>query len=241
MSAGCPELHELLAHQTRPAGDPERLHLDSCPRCRNRVALYADFTQPASLPAEADLADAERRLGASLRTLRGAAQASPAPDRVPDRLPRATREKQGFLQSLLAPFGNPSPWRLAVAGGGLIVAVALVMIRPWGLGGPDPTGTLRDEGSTRELELKAPSALSDGRIRLAWTPDPEAEAYRVRVLGPDLTEILSRDLTGATALVIERATLPASIPPGTVLGWNVAVLRGGGEIRRSSTGTLRAP
>jgi hypothetical protein len=234
VTAGCPELHELLALQTRPIGDPGRLHLDACPRCRNRVALYADFTQPSSLPAEVDLADAERRLGASLGTRRRAAPAAQ------DRAPRTVREGPGLLHSLLAPFGGLGPWRLAVAGGGLIAAVALVVIHPW-QPASDPTGALRSGGTAEEVELQAPSVLPDGWIRLAWTPDPQAEAYRIRVLGPDLTEILSRDVTGATALVVERGTLPASIPTGTVLGWNVAVLRGGGEIRRSSTGTLRAP
>lgn len=198
--------------------------------------LYTDFESPASTPREADLADAERRLSASLSALRGRA-AEPEGAREPRR--RIQPSRPGPLSGLAGWFTGPRPWRLAV-GGALIAAVAVIVIRPWE---PEstPVSTLRAGSAPASVRLRAAEVLPDGGVRLAWSADPGAEAYHVRVLGPDLTEILSRDVVGATELVVDRSMLPARIPPGTVLGWNVGVIRGGGELKRSPTATLRAP
>jgi hypothetical protein len=230
MTAECPDLATLLDAGRRESGDPDRSHLETCPRCRNRLALYHEFEHPTALPVEADLADAERRLAESLAGL-----ASPSAVRGPLARPRP-EPRGGLFRGIASVLFGPGPWRVALAGGGLLAA-ALIVFRPWQ--GANDAGVLRGSGE-RVPALAAAAPLADGRVHLTWSADPDAEAYRVRVLGPDLVPLLSRDVT-TTSLDVDRSALTGAVAPGTVLGWNVAVLRGGGEIRRSATGTLRAP
>jgi len=227
MTASCPELHELLALESKPPGDAARRHLEECPRCRNRLALYASFLEPGEAPAGADVADAERRLTEALdharRAEAPAASPSPAAGGVAPRRARVS-------------------WRPAWALAGLLLAGAIVLVRAWSLGPPE-TGVLRSAtrapGATATLRLEAPAPLPGGAVRLAWAAQPGADAYEVRVLGPDLALLTRREVAG-TSLELGPDDLAAA-PVGAVLGWKVTALRAGERLAVSTFGTLRRP
>ena len=219
--SGCPELHELLVPEDRrdPAG---RRHVDDCPRCRNRLALYASFVEPGDVPAGADPDDADRRLAGVIDRVRHEEQGGsrmPAPDR-PGRSRRAP-----FILG----------WRPAWALASVLLLGSVVLIRPWEMRPPD-TGALRGNGAAA-LALDAPS-FGASAVRLSWSAVPGADAYEVRVLGPDLAELSRREVSG-TSVEVPLAELGA--PSGSVLGWKVTALRAGERLATSSTGTLRRP
>jgi len=234
MSAPCPELHELLELESRAADDERRRHLDDCPRCRNRVALYASFVEPVIVPAGADVADAERRLAEAFER----AWRAESPDPV---APRETGPARGAGDSAARRGWWAPSWRPAWALAAVLLVGSIVLLRPWDRGPPE-TGALRGApgGAGQDaLRLEVPVRLDGGGLRLSWAAHPEADAYEVRILGPDLAELMRREVTGAS-LELGRDELPAT-PAGAVLGWKVTALRAGARLATSTTGTLRRP
>lgn len=219
------EVHELVA------GDPRLQHLETCPRCRARLAEYRRFLAPGPAPADANLGDAERRLADALEREAGARPNAGATLRP------AT---PGGLRAL---FGAPA-WRpaLGVAAALLLVSVIYLAVeRPFGRG---DRVILRGEshpGAKDGFELALPRPGQAGTLDLRWTPVAGADAYEVRIFDAGLTAVARLTPVSGTSVTLRHADLPPGIESHTSLIWRVAALRAGDEIALSSVGTLQAP
>jgi hypothetical protein len=203
-----------------PADHPVRRHVDDCPRCHALAQTYRAFLE--ATPADGvGLAAARARLDACNE--RAAARAFPVEARAPFRVTSGG----GFRAWM-----RPLP---ALAAALVVVAAAVVM---W----PDRDETSRlrvSDGSADVWRLSA-SPARDGSVTLAWNPIPQADAYEVRIYGPELEELLRLPAADASATV-ERSALPAELPPGSDLTWRVTSLRGGDETATSPPGSFRLP
>lgn len=218
MNRRCPEIEHLAEVMRLPATDPRRRHVDDCPRCRSRAALYQRFLDPGAVPAGADLEDARRRMSAALE--------------------REMRNEAGERRSLfdaLRPLFQPV-WRPAMGLAGAAAAVLLIVRLTGGPGAGDGAFVLRDRATTSRAVpvLLQPVRQADRAIVLRWASAPDADAYQVILFGTDLRE-KARYAAADTFLRVDREQLRA-LPPS--LFWAVAALRGGDEIGRTEPLTL---
>ena len=122
--------------------------------------------------------------------------------------------------------------------GAAVVAIAAVFV--WTSRAPQE-GVLRDDGSqSQPFSLQA--AQVDGQsIHLSWTAMAGADAYQVRLYGPDLNEAYRHPDLAGTSVVIDRSVLSDDLPPNLDLTWRVYALSGGDVIEVSAPGSIRAP
>ncbi len=176
MNDGCFKPDELVDLK---ADDPRRAHLDECPRCRAVMMSFEAFMDPADVPAEAKVADAEARLSAALEQEMGVTRPAPT-------------------------FWTPFRVRtFAAAAAVLIVAVGLSLFG----GGPEVIPAdgpvLRGAGSPAAPFRVEMSKLENGEFRISWPKIEGATAYRVVVYGEDLEAIMGYDTESATAFKLE--------------------------------------
>ena len=203
-----------------PADHPVRLHTEECPRCRSLARSYQAFLE-AVPAAGAGVPAARPRLDAAIR--RGADTAFPAESRA-----RFPMKSEGWWRAWMRPL--PA---LATA---LVVVAAAVLLWPR----QEPTSTLRLSGQEADAWNLSVASADDGSVRLSWNAIAGADAYEVRIYGPELDELVRLPATGTT-LAIGRSTLPANLPAGEDLTWVVTALRGGDVAQTSSPGSLRLP
>jgi hypothetical protein len=219
MNRRCPEIEHLAEVMRLPGTDPRRQHVDQCPRCRARAALYQRFLDPGALPAGSNLADARRRMRATLER-EIAAEAGQRPS----------------LLDALRPLFRPV-WRPALGLVGVAAAVILI-VRLTGMPEPgDGVSVLRERGvASRAIPvLLQPIHEADRTTVLRWKSAPDADAYQVILFGTDLREKARYSAAADTFLRIGPGQLDA-LPPS--LFWAVAALRGGDEIGRTEPRTL---
>ncbi len=211
-----------------PPDDPRLAALDTPTRARLRA--YLEF-MAAGASAGARVPEAEARLGAALDRELGLS-GEPGTTRAP----AATRTGGGFWRALLAPPARLA-WgaaALAVVAGGLWMGLAPRRAGEPVLRGADSVAAGAVAG-TRAL------ALPDGTLRLEWSAAPEADAYTVVFSSPDLVEIARVEGLTATRLDLRRGALPAGLPPGGRVLWQVTATRGPDALARSTTGSLTLP
>lgn len=202
--------------------DPRRRHLETCPRCRSLVdayALYGAEDAPREVGAT-QLADADRRLSQALAREIGAT----APSRVP-----AERRSDSWLERLFQPALRPA-WGLAA------VALVLVTVSLWPrTAGREGEITLRQDGGS-STEFAIEHARGDGeRIRVAWSAQPGADAYRLRFYSADLVEVSRLEAGPVREVSLARDSL-GWVPqdPSRPLLVRVFALSGGDEIGASA-------
>lgn len=219
MNPRCPEIEHLAEVLRLPGTNPRRQHVDKCPRCRARAALYQRFLDPGAPLAGANLPDARRRMSATLeREIAGEAGG------------------QRSLFDALRPFLQPV-WRPAMGVVGVAAAVLLI-VRLTGAPGPgDGSSVLRERSATSRAipVLLQPIRQADQAIVLHWKSAPDADAYQVILFGDDLREKARYAAAADTFLRLAPERLSA-LPPS--LFWAVAALRGGDEIGRAEPLTL---
>jgi RNA polymerase sigma-70 factor (ECF subfamily) len=204
-----------------PADHPERLHADTCPRCRSLVESYLAFMR-AEAVAGSGVEKARRPLDAHIRE--GAEKWSPAETRS------SPLARESWWRGLL----KPAP---VLAGAALVIAAMFV----WTSRGPEEA-VLRDDAVEVQPFLLQPAQVgSDGQLHLSWTPMAGADGYHVRIYGPDLSEIYRSANAAETSAVIDRSALPADLPPALDLTWRVYALSQGDVVEVSSPGSIRAP
>lgn len=189
----CVPVERLVEAADGVADDPERRHLERCPRCLARLALAREFLRGRPGPAESHPEAARRELTAWLEREVIAAPARPA-----------------------APGRAHLPWRSAWPGHAwapALAAAALIVVTVWLAG--RPTTPERGEprlrgGTSAPGDPRARFAVEvrlagDGQgVELRWPAVPGAGSYRVSVLRTDLSEI-ARFEAGAET----RCALPA--------------------------------
>jgi hypothetical protein len=219
-------LEEIAEVARLPEGDPRRVHLESCARCRTLRRRYEAFlAEPASVPAD-DRRDAENRLGSFLeREVAGA-----GPDAPPARPARIERTR--------------TPWRLAPAfawAGGLVAVTALVLVL---IGreppGGRPSGLLRGaQGARTEIAVEAPAPGPSGRVRLRWHAVAGADRYTVRFFDGELRPLGEVAAGRETVLAIGREAIAAA--PGDTVLWRVTAQRGERVLAESHPAVLLVP
>ncbi|MBN2170126.1 MAG: hypothetical protein JW819_02255 [Candidatus Krumholzibacteriota bacterium] len=227
----CPAIETLVDLAALPPGDPRRSHLDACPRCQARLATYEEFlrAEPAGTGPRVDAALA--RLAASLdAAILGDAAGTAAASGE-----EATGESEPSRGRLLH---LPRAARAVLAAAAaLLLLVGLDTIVPR----REPPIVLRAPSPVvpATLALEPPRTLAGGGLELSWQPHPEADAYLVIILAPDLTERARLLVSGEPRLRIEAARLAELLESRPVFAWKVIALGGGDELARSAVGTWR--
>jgi hypothetical protein len=217
LSQLCIDVDDIAAVLSLPPDDPVRIHVDACPRCRSLAASYRSFMEAEPVTG-ADLEKARSMLDARIRA--DAARWKPA--QAPARAFR--------WRSLL----RPAP--LLAAAGVLLIAAALF----WTTSRPPETGSLRQSGATAQAFALHPAQLAtDGSLELGWTPMAGADAYQVRLYGPDFSEIYRSANTTATSMTVNPDRFAAKLPPTLDLTWRVYALSRGDVIATSAPGSIR--
>jgi hypothetical protein len=220
VSPNCIDVERIAELASLPESHGARQHVRECPRCRSLWMSYQSFMEATAVPG-ANVEAARRDLEAAIR--RRAAEAFPA--RVPPSARISFRERWAGLL-------RPAP--VAAAAAVVVIAAALL----WRASGPEPP-VLRGGEAAAGFVLEAPE-VSATAIRLAWTEVAGAEAYEVRLFGPDLNEIHRSGPVTATHVELDRSALP-SLTPGTSLTWRVIALRGGDVVATSPPGSVTIP
>ena len=238
------QLAELL---DLPEDDPRRRAAEADPRVQARLRAYREFVSPVDMPEGAQLKTAEdhlgrmleRELGVTLAPEPGAVGTPPVPGPSRGVAPRSTaRPRSGWWALLFQPSLRPAlalAGLVVVAGGAWLVAT---MREPESPVMRDATPSLPDGGFAGVAE---PERLSDGALRLSWSAEPEADAYAVVFLSPDLTEIARVADVRDTHLDLRTHELPAGLVPGRLVLWRVLALRGPDEIASTSALPLTLP
>ncbi len=220
----CPDEQELFAIAGRSGAEGLEPHLRACPRCRNRLHLYQEFLAGDPTVPSRDSADAQARLAAVLRDLAR-----------PVRAQTSHRSGPGLLGRVRALLLGPG-LRPALAVAGLLVVVGGIAM--WRESNRSPE-LLRGPGSSGSLFEVEKARQVDGGIELSWQAVEGADAYQVRLLSSELTEIRMLAPVPDTRIMIPADSLPESSDPEGLLAYRVIALRNGDPWAESRVGTFR--
>jgi len=229
----CLSVEELDGVLGLDSAHPRRRHLESCPRCGARLLVYREFIEDLSPAPGSDTRDAAVRLRQAFDEelgrgpIREGAGARPASLRA------------GWFRSLTM---KPA-WALGVV---LLVAGAYYAGLHYRstreasdlLRSTPPPGAVPDGG---RIELLAPRIVPGGEIEMRWNAVPNADSYRVRLIGADLADLAHFEPVPDTWLSLRPDQIPRNLSSGEVIGWEVVALRAGQEIARSPVSTIRIP
>lgn len=229
------KLAELL---DLPDDDPRRRAAESEPRLQAQIRAYHEFVRPTDVPEGAHVKAAEnhlarileRELGVPIEPAAGVGAdiATPKPR---SRLP------SGFWAAIFQPSLRPA---LALAG--LVVLAGGAWLYT-STRHPEPP-VMRDATPAPGSGFAGhaqPERLGEGALRLSWTAEPEADAYAVVFLSPDLTEIARVGEVRDTHLDLRTHELPVGLVPGRRVLWRVHALHSTDEIGRTSALPLTLP
>jgi len=216
MEAKCFDVERVADVAALPADDPLRRHAEACPRCRNLLRSYLSFMDAAPVDGFT-IEGARGKLDALIDAQVGAGAAS------------GSSRFSLFLRGLT----RPVPALATVA----VVVVAAVVV--WQQARGPQSVNLREPPVATYMTLAPADVRSDGSIHLSWNPYPGADAYQVRVYGPDLTEIYRSAPVSEPSAVIDRSALPSDLPLTLDLMWRVDALQGGDVIYTSTPGSIR--
>jgi hypothetical protein len=184
--------------------DPRRRHAASCPRCSSLLFAYEAFVH-ATPRDGADTAAADAQLDRFIAT---------HVVQEPERISGAPRRDRGR-------WFNFAFTKLAVASAAVVVmAVILVRWQPW----ESKPIVYRGEQKLQFSGLVA-TRSNDGSVELVWAAVTHADAYRVTILGADLSEITRLDPTPALSTRLGA--------PANAYYWQVTALEEGAEILTS--------
>jgi hypothetical protein len=207
----CIPVDQLGTLKQASEDDPRRQHAASCPRCSSLLFAYEEFVRAneradASERAGANVAEAEAALA---RFIAAHIEAAPG-----ERIAGAPRPGRGrwFDFSLLR--------MTAALAAVVLVAVVLVRWQPW----ESRSIVYRGDQKAQFSGLSAARA-GDGSVDLHWGAVPNADAYRVTILGADLTEITRLDPTPSLTARLGAAEKGYY--------WQVTALEEGAEILTS--------
>lgn len=153
---------------------------------------------------------------------------APAPDRDVADAERRLAEMRVFAPTPRAPARRSRTWVRAALAAAAVVVVAVGIHELTGPNGTD-TPRLRSGASVEALAVEA-SRDPDGALRLRWEPQPQAQAYRLVLVGSDLRQRASLDLPETGEASVDLS--PYETPEG--LAFRLIVLGRGGEIGRTA-------
>ena len=221
MSEQCYQAEDFERLLERPDDHGDRRHLESCVACQAELKLYRSFMNKDPVPAGADLADANARLGDFLEREIGGNEVTFA-----DRALSDARRRWDLRRW--------SPVLLAAS----LVCVAVYLQFDDGPRMDSPSGVARDMSSeTPGLVTSASGAAN--RLVLNWNGPAEADHYELVVLDAAMTEIdrFAGDLSGTHLLSSAKHPWLQNAGP---FFWYAVALRDGDEIARSSVRALES-
>lgn len=212
---------------------PERRRAEANPQFAALRALHDSFVagdEAGAAGAESIRAELERRV---LPRVLGPAGAGATAGGGPSG--RSADRTGGFFAALLAAFAQPAArWSVAFA------AIALVAGVGWWSTARGPRrDVIRGEATTGAFEVRA--ALRGGSLELRWTAVPEADGYRVVLLGADLTEVAHFDLGNGTTKTLDRDSLPPALASGQPVSVEIVALKSGQPIATTPARAIRQP
>ena len=218
MKDRCVEVEQIAEVLDLPAGDSRRLHLESCPRCRNLARSWSMFVR-AEAGTGARPEAARKHLAAVILETSG----------TPGRPKTARARRWSFPHLRMA----------GLAAAAAAVAIAAVVL--WQDRTPAPPVLRNDTaGTAAAFSLFPAEALTPGTVRLSWRSVPGAGSYQVRVYTSGLDEIYRHPSVTDTSIVIRPSGLPAAAgSPGLV--WRVYALRGDDVTGISAPGSIPLP
>ena len=216
LDAECIDAREAGMVLELPADDPVRRHAESCPRCKSLVASYQSFMEAS--PVE----------GAELERVRGLLDARIRADA--SRWQPARSAVRSFSWRTLM---RPMPLFAAA----LVVVAAVVF---WSSREPQQSSLRESTTQTQSFALNPAQLAEDGSIVLSWSPVGGADAYQVRLYGPDFGEIYRAPNTTTTSLTVNRTALPPNPSPRLDLTWRVFALSQGDVIATSAPGSIQS-
>ncbi|MFN8586644.1 MAG: hypothetical protein U0704_02495 [Candidatus Eisenbacteria bacterium] len=218
---GCPA-DELLT--TEPDASL-REHLESCARCRARVAQLRAFLEGEAAAGARPL-EADARLAAALdREIFAGAEPAGVVRRA------AEPARPSFWESLFAPALRPA-WAFAV--------VAIVAGGVWLAVQPERAEVRGDGPGPVAVETFEPVAGAH-RVTLSWKPVPNATRYDVVFLADDLSELGSTLHASAPTLTLRGDALPAGLRSGSSVLWIVTARAGEAELSHSVAARVTLP
>jgi hypothetical protein len=217
----CIPVEQLAEVAALPANDARRRDAVECPRCRARLAAFSEFVAPTAVPAEARVEDADARLVEALAREMGGALQSSRPAPAPTR--RAPR------RFAFAP-------RFAWAAAAAVVVIAGAWLALPRRGVP----VLRGRAGGVRVEALAPERSGKALV-LAWKPFAGAEGYAVRFVSLDLTGLADVPAIDPSRLTLSAGALPAGLPEGARVLWQVVAIRHGDSLATSPLQPVTLP
>ena len=229
----CLRDEDLAAAAELPADSPARRQWSACPRCRARVAAFAEFLHPSIEAKGQPWDDADARLAAALESeIRGMPLGAKVPAGSPDApagaraVPGQRPRSQGRGTDRPGPGEGPihrlSRW-LVSPSLRPVAALAVLVVALGAIGGIRLLGhrssdaIILREGSTpasSTLALGDVSRTPDGGVSLSWDLVEGADRYEVVLCGEDLVEMKRFDAGGSSSFVIpaEESAALTGIP-----------------------------
>lgn len=179
MTQPCIKIEELARILELDLKDPQRIHLEECPRCR---ALLKEFEGFMEAPHGAGMKDADFRLNAFIDKEIGAPKSKP--------------------------FYKGAAFRVFLGAAALVFAYfaihSFLDTNP-----PDTDGiVLREPNTQVKVKLLDPVKTTDQRVKLGWEKLDGAEAYVLKLYSKDLEELTRLGPTDQTSLEADLNGFP---------------------------------
>jgi hypothetical protein len=203
-----------------PPEDAERAAVEACPRCGSRFLAFQAFLRAQDV-AGADPEEAEKRLTELVQGLTADLVGEPANGRP------------GFWERFRRSMVGPRVLVPAMAAA-LLIALGVLRWHPWV---DDSPGLRSNSADVQTVVLLSATAVSDGALDVSWEPVALADAYAVRLLRADLTEIRRVGPIVDTSAHIDTA---AARSEGGVY-WQLVALQNGDEIAASAIREFSPP
>lgn len=224
---------EFARWMALPEDHPERRALIESPQFEAWRAMHHAFVsaEPASDSAGAGelAARLERSLGIAITPAAGATAARVEPSSRAARHEGASWNER--LRSLFSPALRPA---FALA------AVAVVAAASWWSFERARAPEVVRGGEPHGFAIAEPRPVPGG-IRLSWPAVPEADAYRVILLGAGLSEIARIEDLREPSVVLNAASIAGGLRSGSEVQVEVTALRAGDPIATSRVRAIRIP
>ena len=211
MTGPHPPIEEFERIVARAATDPDRIHLESCDRCRAMQRMLNEFISPGSMH-EAGLDEAQSRLDAIVAGIVGADAAAP----------RELGRILPFPATVAPPRRGVHPGLIGLAACVALATVVVFTLKPAG------TPQLRGEGAAGTIRAMA-QTVDGGAVRLNWDAFPGATRYRIVVLDSHVDPVADLGPVTTTTFTIPAdslAAITARTRAGEKLVWQVEALAG---------------
>lgn len=235
----CVEEHALGEVLALPESDPQRRHLDECPRCRALVTSYRQFLEPSREDQASYGTHEEERMNATRSKMFGvpahavgfAAGAHHGP-KPPPEISELASPKRDWRHRLFGPTMRPV-WGFAA----VILAFGILRLAPR----PQPEAPVLRGGASTQILLGTPQYLPDGSVTLSWPSHNEADRYELRFYSTALAELSRRDAGLDTMVTITPTNLPDVYQRGEPVLYRVVAIHGGDDLSTSAPGTIKRP